>query len=563
ASDCGSSSPATFPTRYNSRAMPRPNARSANRSGRRPAPGTATCGCRSQNRHPHPRPNRCRSSSLWPPQNQAIFPRDRSRHARRPRRRRRPARARTPRCPGHRLPLPRRCARSGEDRAQAARRHALPDALLPHRPAPHGRGEPAGIRRGHEGDDRASRHRRGAGGGLPARPRVVPGRTRRDRVARHRLHRRRHARTRQVPARADRALPGEGAGRQPARRRIRRTRRRCRPAWHGDPRRLAHLRRAARRRAVRVAGIDCGTNSIRLLIADIAEDGSLTDVTRLMKVVRLGQGVDATGRLAPEAIERTRVALVEYADLIRETGATAVRMVATSATRDASNREDFFAMTREVLGAVIPGAEAEVITGDEEARLSFAGAVGELDSARGPFVVVDLGGGSTEVVLGDADGVHAAYSTDIGCVRLTERCLHDDPPTAEQVAAAREVAADKIREALEQVPVEQAHTWVGVAGTMTTLAALALELDEYDSEKIHLSSVPFDRLREVCDGLVAATREKRAALGPMHPGRVDVIGGGSIITTVLAEELGRRAGITELVVSEHDILDGIALSVAR
>lgn len=314
---------------------------------------------------------------------------------------------------------------------------------------------------------------------------------------------------------------------------------------------------------MRVAGIDCGTNSIRLLIADVGDDGKLTDVARLMKVVRLGQGVDATGRLAPEAIERTRVALVEYADLIRETGATAVRMVATSATRDASNREDFFSMTREVLGAVIPGAEAEVITGDEEARLSFAGAVGELDAARGPFVVVDLGGGSTEVVLGDGDGVRAAYSTDIGCVRLTERCLPDDPPTTEQVAAAREVAGEKIREALERVPVEQARTWVGVAGTMTTLAALALELDEYDSEKIHLSSVPFPRLREVCDGLVAATREQRAALGPMHPGRVDVIGGGSIVTTVLAEELAQRAGITELVVSEHDILDGIAMSVAR
>ncbi|UYP19901.1 Ppx/GppA family phosphatase [Rhodococcus sp. Z13] len=314
---------------------------------------------------------------------------------------------------------------------------------------------------------------------------------------------------------------------------------------------------------MRVAGIDCGTNSIRLLIADLAEDGSLTDVTRLMKVVRLGQGVDATGRLAPEAIERTRVALVEYADLIRETGATAVRMVATSATRDASNREDFFAMTREVLGAVIPGAEAEVITGDEEARLSFSGAVGELDPARGPFVVVDLGGGSTEVVLGDTEGVHAAYSTDIGCVRLTERCLHDDPPTAEQVAAAREFAQEKIREALERVPVEQARTWVGVAGTMTTLSALAQGLQEYDPEKIHLSTVSFGRLRQVCDGLVAATREERAALGPMHPGRVDVIGGGSIITTVLAEELGRRAGIDELVVSEHDILDGIAISVAR
>ncbi|MFD3810972.1 exopolyphosphatase [Rhodococcus sp. NPDC058639] len=313
----------------------------------------------------------------------------------------------------------------------------------------------------------------------------------------------------------------------------------------------------------RVAGIDCGTNSIRLLVADIADDGTLTDVTRLMRVVRLGQGVDATGRLAPEAIERTRVALTEYAGIIRDTGATGVRMVATSATRDAQNREDFFSMTREVLGAVIPGAEAEVITGDEEARLSFAGAVGELDAARGPFVVVDLGGGSTEVVLGDENGVHAAYSTDIGCVRLTERCLHDDPPTAEQVTAAREIAAEKIAEALAHVPVERARTWVGVAGTMTTLAALGNDLDTYDPDRVHLSTVGFGRLRQVCDGLLAATREERAALGPMHPGRVDVIGGGAIVTTVLADELRRRAGITELVVSEHDILDGIAQSVTR
>lgn len=313
----------------------------------------------------------------------------------------------------------------------------------------------------------------------------------------------------------------------------------------------------------RVAGIDCGTNSIRLLVADIADDGTLTDVTRLMRVVRLGQGVDATGRLAPEAIERTRVALTEYAGIIADTGATGVRMVATSATRDAQNREDFFSMTREVLGAVIPGAEAEVITGDEEARLSFAGAVGELDAARGPFVVVDLGGGSTEVVLGDENGVHAAYSTDIGCVRLTERCLHDDPPTDAQIAAAREIAEEKISEALAQVPVEQARTWIGVAGTMTTLAALGNNLDTYDPARVHLSTVGFDRLRQVCDGLLAATREERAALGPMHPGRVDVIGGGAIVTTVLADELERRAGITELVVSEHDILDGIARSVTR
>ncbi|MEZ5149991.1 exopolyphosphatase [Rhodococcus zopfii] len=311
----------------------------------------------------------------------------------------------------------------------------------------------------------------------------------------------------------------------------------------------------------RVAAIDCGTNSIRLLIADIGTDGRLTDVTRLMRVVRLGQGVDATGRLAPEAIERTRVALTEYADLIRETGASAVRMVATSATRDAGNREDFFSMTREVLGAVIPGAEAEVISGDEEARLSFTGAVGELDSARGPFVVVDLGGGSTEIVLGDASGVHSAYSTDIGCVRLTERCLHDDPPTADQIAEARSVAREKIGEALAHVPVEQARTWVGVAGTMTTLSAIAHDLAEYDPEKVHLSNVGFDRLRQVCATLLGQTHDERAAYGPMHPGRVDVIGGGAIVTTVLADEFGARAGISELIVSEHDILDGIAMSV--
>ncbi len=179
-----------------------------------------------------------------------------------------------------------------------------------------------------------------------------------------------------------------------------------------------------------------------------------------MRVVRLGQGVDATGRLAPEAIERTRVALTEYAGMIADAGATAVRMVATSATRDASNREDFFSMTRDVLGAVIPGAGAEVITGDEEARLSFNGAVGELDPSQGPFVVVDLGGGSTEVVLGDESGVHAAFSTDIGCVRITERCLHDDPPTPAQIEDARAFAQERLDDAFARVPVEQAHTWV-------------------------------------------------------------------------------------------------------
>ncbi|RRQ27993.1 Ppx/GppA family phosphatase [Rhodococcus sp. Eu-32] len=311
----------------------------------------------------------------------------------------------------------------------------------------------------------------------------------------------------------------------------------------------------------RVAAIDCGTNSIRLLVADI-DDVVLTDVAREMRVVRLGQGVDATGSFAPEAIERTRIALAEYAEIIRSSGASALRMVATSATRDASNREDFFAMTREILDPIVPGSVAEVITGDEEARLSFAGAVGELSSGDAPFVVVDLGGGSTELVLGDSDGVEAAYSADIGCVRLTERCLPSDPPTDEEIAAARAFAGERLQVAFDAVPVEKARTWVGVAGTMTTLAALGLELEQYDPNAIHLSRISFAKLREVCDGLLHMTHDERAALGPMHPGRVDVIGGGSLVTLALADEFARRAAIDELVVSEHDILDGIALSVA-
>jgi exopolyphosphatase/guanosine-5'-triphosphate,3'-diphosphate pyrophosphatase len=189
--------------------------------------------------------------------------------------------------------------------------------------------------------------------------------------------------------------------------------------------------------------------------------------------------------------------------------------------------------------------------------------VGELDPSEGPFVVVDLGGGSTEVVLGDASGVQAAYSTDIGCVRVTERCLPSDPPTAEQVSEATAFATAKLAEAFEAVPVEKAHTWVGVAGTMTTLAAIAQELPEYDAEKVHLSRIPFKQLFEVCERLIAMPRVDRAAFGPMHPGRVDVIGGGAIITTVLAQTFEAKAGITELVVSEHDILDGIAMSIAQ
>lgn len=310
----------------------------------------------------------------------------------------------------------------------------------------------------------------------------------------------------------------------------------------------------------RIGAIDCGTNSIRLLIADNV-DGKLRDVHREMRIVRLGQGVDATGQFAPDALARTQAALTAYAELMRDHDVTKVRMVATSATRDAANRDVFFEMTADVLGTVVPGAVAEVITGTEEAALSFHGAVDELDPAAAPFVVVDLGGGSTEVVLGTGD-VEASHSADIGCVRLTERCLHSDPPTATEIAAAREVAREGLAEAFRAVPVERARTWVGVAGTMTTLSALAQKMTTYDSEAIHLSRVPFDELLGVCDELIAMTRAQRAVLGPMHEGRVDVIGGGAIIVEELADALGRRAGIDALVVSEHDILDGIALSIA-
>ncbi len=314
----------------------------------------------------------------------------------------------------------------------------------------------------------------------------------------------------------------------------------------------------------RVAAIDCGTNSIRLLIADVSgglASGQLRDVHRETRIVRLGQGVDATGEFAPDAIARTRAALVDYAALLRAQRVERVRMVATSAARDVANRDVFFAMTAEVLGAVIPASVAEVISGSEEAELSFRGAVGELDSAGAPFVVVDLGGGSTEIVFG-RDRVLASYSADIGCVRLTERCLHSDPPAPGEVAAAREVVRERLESALRAVPVEGARTWVGLAGTMTTLSALAHNMTTYDAAAIHLSRVSGNDLMAVCDRLISMTRAQRAALPPMHEGRADVIGGGAIVVQELARELRTRAGIDELTVSEHDILDGIALSLA-
>ena len=314
-----------------------------------------------------------------------------------------------------------------------------------------------------------------------------------------------------------------------------------------------------------VAAIDCGTNSIRLLVADVTAQGDgrpvLRDVHREMRIVRLGQDVDATGRLAPPALARTRAALADYADTARRAGVERVRMVATSATRDAANREDFFAMVRQTLDT-----DAEVITGDEEARLSFTGAVGDLEPTEGPFLVVDVGGGSTELVLGQWDGtrvdVTAARSVDVGCVRITERHLHSDPATPEEVSAAERFAAQTLQDAFADVPVGKARTWVGVAGTVTTLSALAQQLPEYDPERTHLSRLSLEQSRTTTAALLASTHEQRRAKPVIHPGRVDVITGGALIVRVLAEELYDRAGIEQLTVSEHDILDGIALGLA-
>jgi exopolyphosphatase/guanosine-5'-triphosphate,3'-diphosphate pyrophosphatase len=299
----------------------------------------------------------------------------------------------------------------------------------------------------------------------------------------------------------------------------------------------------------RVAAIDCGTNSIRLLVADLPEG---TDVVRRMEIVRLGQRVDRTGRLAPEAIERTRAALAGYAAEIARLGAGRVRMVATSATRDAANADEFRAMVRATLGAA-----PEVVTGDEEARLSFAGAVRGLPTdAEPPYLVVDIGGGSTEFVLGTST-VERAVSVDIGCVRMTERHLHADPPAVDEVAAAEADIRATVDRALSVVPGRVARTLVGLAGSVTTVAAIALGLDEYRPDRIHHARISYDDVAKVTANLLAMTTAQRLALPVMHPGRADVIGAGALVLRVAME----RSGATSVIASEHDILDGIAWSL--
>lgn len=312
----------------------------------------------------------------------------------------------------------------------------------------------------------------------------------------------------------------------------------------------------------RVAGIDCGTNSIRLLVADVAEDGTLTDLDRRMEVVRLGQGVDRTGRIAPDALERTLDAARRYAAVCEERGVRSLRFIATSASRDAENRQDFVDGVRAILGV-----DPEVVDGEEEAALSFRGATSVLGGKHpGPFLVVDLGGGSTELVLGTTSPV-ASYSMDVGCVRMTERHLASDPPTESEIAAASADVGAALDAAARVVPFGRTATLVGLAGSVTTVTAHALDLDEYDPQAIDGAVLPTDRVLASCRALLTMSHKRRARLPYMHPGRVDVIGAGALVWSDVVSrvraEVGRSGGrLATVVTSEHDILDGITLSAA-
>ena len=303
---------------------------------------------------------------------------------------------------------------------------------------------------------------------------------------------------------------------------------------------------------MRVAAIDCGTNSIRLLIADI-DGGNFREVVRDMEIVRLGQGVDQTGQFHPDAIARTLAAVDKFAAEIAKRGVEKLRFCATSATRDATNRHLFVDGVRERLGI-----EPEVISGDEEAALSFAGAIKDLSPSDGPFLVVDIGGGSTEFVFGTST-VEAARSVNIGCVRMTERHFASDPASNQQIEAARIDIQAAIAQAAEVVPITKATTLVAVAGTATTVAAAALDLPEYDRYAIHLSRVSAQQTHDAATMFATKNREQRLALGYMHPGRVDVIAAGSLVLS----EIMKATGAAEFVASESDILDGMAFSLAR
>jgi exopolyphosphatase/guanosine-5'-triphosphate,3'-diphosphate pyrophosphatase len=308
----------------------------------------------------------------------------------------------------------------------------------------------------------------------------------------------------------------------------------------------------------RVAAIDCGTNSIRLLAAEAGASGRLCELDRRLEIVRLGQGVDATGRFTDEALARTFAACERYAEVIARLRVQRVRFCATSAARDAANVAEFSAGVTACLGVSV-----EVLSGAEEAALSYDGATRELDPAEGvppPHLVVDIGGGSTEFVLGDGHGrVRAAQSVDVGSVRMTERHLAGDPPGPEEIAAAaRDI--DATLDTLD-VSLSDARTLVGVGGTVTTVAAMVLGLSTYDSARIHLARLLVSDVEDAVDRLLAMTRQRRRTLGFMHPGRADVIGAGALVLQRVLSRMVPTLGAPRLVVSEHDILDGIAWSL--
>jgi exopolyphosphatase / guanosine-5'-triphosphate,3'-diphosphate pyrophosphatase len=308
----------------------------------------------------------------------------------------------------------------------------------------------------------------------------------------------------------------------------------------------------------RVAAVDCGTNSFRLLVADVdVEAGTLAEVDRRTEIVRMGQGVDATGRISDQALERTLAVARFYAALLEETGAERVAAVATSAVRNASNSDAFLSRLRDVLGA-----EPRIVSGDEEARLSFAGAVHALPGRPAPYLVVDVGGGSTEVVLGEAAaGPVAAHSVDVGSVRLTERHLHSDPPTPAEIARARAEVLEAIGEVAHRVDLARARTLVGVAGTVTTLTAHALRLPTYDRASVDGAVLPVGVLRAACDDLLALSRTARAELPYLERGRADVIGGGALVWGEILGRVQQESGIDEAVTSEHDLLDRVAWNI--
>lgn len=313
----------------------------------------------------------------------------------------------------------------------------------------------------------------------------------------------------------------------------------------------------------RVAAVDCGTNSIRLLICEVQEDGKIRDIVRTMEIVRLGQGVDATGEFAAEALERTRVALEGYVQQMKFENVKRVRMVATSATRDVKNQREFFDMAAQLLGQIQQGAQAEVITGEEEALLSFKGAVTDLASHKGPFCVIDLGGGSTEFVVGTAEGeILGAHSAQMGCVRLTERIMRTDPPTEAEIEIAADYVEQRIQEVEKIVPISDAQTFVGCAGTFTTLSALAQGLERYDADAIHGSELRFDALRVLTRQLMGVPSDVRALNPVIHPGRADVIGGGSVAVEGIIRMIERNSDAKSFFISEKDILDGIVVGIA-